>query len=82
MDLPQGRKTIGVKWVYKTKINAQGNVDKYKARLVAKGYKQKSNIDYHDAYALVARLDTVRMILTLAAQKGGKFTQWRLSLPF
>ena len=38
-DLPKGHKTIGVKWVYKTKLKENGDVDKYKARLVAKGYK-------------------------------------------
>lgn len=38
-DLPKGQKAIGVKWVYKTKINEKGAVDKHKARLVAKGYK-------------------------------------------
>ena len=39
-DLPKGHKTIGVKWVFKTKLNKYGGVDKYKTRLVAKGYKQ------------------------------------------
>ena len=38
-DLPKGQKTIGVKWVYKTKQKENGEVDKHKARLVAKGYK-------------------------------------------
>ena len=46
IDLPKGDKTIGVKWVFKTKIKENGEVDKYKARLVAKGYKQEYAIDY------------------------------------
>ena len=45
-NLPKGHKTIGVKWVFKTKIKENGEVDKYKARLVAKGYKQEYGIDY------------------------------------
>lgn len=45
-DLPSEHKTIGVKWVFKTKFNEKGEVDKYKARLIAKGYKQKYGIDY------------------------------------
>jgi len=45
-DLPRGQKTIGVKWVFKTKLNENGEVDKYKARLVAKGYKQQYGTDY------------------------------------
>jgi len=45
-DLPAGAKKIGVKWVYKTKLNEHGDIDKYKARLVAKGYVQQHGIDY------------------------------------
>ena len=45
-NLPKGHKTIGVKWVFKTKIKENGEVDKYKARLVAKGYKQEYGIGY------------------------------------
>lgn len=44
--LPKGITPIGVKWVYKTKLNEDGNVEKYKARLVAKGYAQCYGVDY------------------------------------
>lgn len=67
-DLPKGHKSIGVKWVYKTKLNPQGKVEKYKARLVAKGYKQQLGIDYTEVFAPVARHDTIRLVLALAAQ--------------
>lgn len=70
MEFPKGAKKIGVKWVYKTKLNEQGEVQKYKARLVAKGYAQEYGVDYKEVYAPVARMDTVRMILALAAQRG------------
>ncbi|CAL5326432.1 unnamed protein product [Camellia sinensis] len=63
-------KKIGVKWVYKTKLKENGEVDKFKARLVAKGYVQQQGIDYTEVFAPVARMDTVRMIVALAAQKG------------
>ena len=69
-DLPAGAKTIGVKWIYKTKLNELGEVDKYKARLVAKGYSQQQGVDFTEIYAPVARMDTVRMIVALAAQRG------------
>eukprot|EP00268_Persea_americana_P068892 TRINITY_DN9688_c0_g1_i1.p1 TRINITY_DN9688_c0_g1~~TRINITY_DN9688_c0_g1_i1.p1 ORF type:complete len:612 (-),score=107.26 TRINITY_DN9688_c0_g1_i1:387-2222(-) len=67
-DLPQGHKTIGVKWVYKTKLNEKGEVDKHKARLVAKGYKQEYGVDYTEVFAPVARLDTIRAVLSMAAE--------------
>lgn len=68
-DLPRGAKTIGVKWVYKTKLNQLGEIEKYKARLVAKGYAQQQGVDYDEVYAPIARMDTVRMIIALAAQR-------------
>ncbi|GKV36625.1 hypothetical protein SLEP1_g44733 [Rubroshorea leprosula] len=67
-ELPKGKKTIGVKWVYKTKLKENGEVDKYKARLVAKGYKQEFGVDYQEVFAPVARHDTIRLVISLAAQ--------------
>ena len=61
-------KKIGVKWVFKTKFNENGEVEKYKARLVVKGYAQQHGIDYTDVFAPVARWDTIRMIIDLAAR--------------
>lgn len=68
-SLPKGKKPIGVKWVYKTKYKPDGQVDRLKARLVVKGYKQKPGIDYYEVFAPVARLDTIRLVIALAAQK-------------
>ncbi|KAG9440556.1 hypothetical protein H6P81_020721 [Aristolochia fimbriata] len=76
--LPLGKKSIGVKWVYKTKYQSNGKIDKLKARLVVKGYRQKSGIDYFEVFAPVARLDTVRMILSLAAQM--KWTTYQMDV--
>jgi Reverse transcriptase (RNA-dependent DNA polymerase) len=66
--LPKGHKPIGVKWVYKKKMNVQGEVERYKARLVAKGYKQKTEIDYEEVFAPVVRMETIRLLISLAAQ--------------
>ena len=68
VDLPAGKKSIGVKWVFKTKHNTNGEIEKHKARLVVKGYKQKAGIDYQEVFAPVARLETIRLVLALAAQ--------------
>lgn len=75
VDRPQHRKVIGVKWVYRTKLNADGSVNKYKARLVVKGYSQVFGVDFSETFAPVARLDTIRMLLALTAQKGWKTYQ-------
>ena len=59
-----------MKWIYKTKLNKHGEVDKYKARLVAKGYTQQHEVDYTEVFASVARMDTIWLVLALAAKKG------------
>ncbi|KAH9781357.1 hypothetical protein KPL71_008429 [Citrus sinensis] len=57
-----------LKWVYMTKLNENGEIDKYKAHLVAKGYKQEFGVDYKEVFAPVARLETIRLIIALASQ--------------
>ena len=66
MDKPLHKKAIGVKWVYRTKLNADGSVNKYKARLVVKGYAQLFGVDFSETFAPVARLDNIRLLLALA----------------
>nr|GEW14493.1 ribonuclease H-like domain, reverse transcriptase, RNA-dependent DNA polymerase [Tanacetum cinerariifolium] len=61
---------ICLKWVYKVKRDIMGNVVKYKARLVAKGFVKKKRVDFDKVFAPVAGLDTVRLILSIAAQNG------------
>ncbi|KAL5537821.1 hypothetical protein UlMin_043514 [Ulmus minor] len=81
-SLPKGHKAIGVKWVYKTKRNAKGEIERHKARLVAKGYSQKAGIDYDEVFAPVARLETIRLIISLAAQNKWKIQQMDVKSAF
>jgi hypothetical protein len=75
VDMPTHKQPIGVKWVYRTKLNADGTINKHKARIVVKGYAQVFGVDFSETYAPVARLDTIRMLLAIAAHKGWKIFQ-------
>nr|GEW22933.1 zinc finger, CCHC-type [Tanacetum cinerariifolium] len=68
--LPPEQKAIGLKLVYKTKRDAEGKIIKYKAKLVAKGYVQEQGTDFDEVFTPVARIETVRLILALAAYHG------------
>jgi hypothetical protein len=63
-DLPAGHRPIGLKWVFKTKRDAR-----HKARLVAKGYVQREGVDFDEVFATVAPLDSVRLLVAIAAQQ-------------
>eukprot|EP00253_Pinus_taeda_P030362 PITA_30362 len=65
--LPAGRKPIGSKWVFKKKTNAEEKVEKCKARLVAQGYSQVPGIDFGDIFSSVAKITSIRLLLSVAA---------------
>ena len=69
-------------WVFKKKMRPDGTIEKYKARLVAKGYTQKEREDYFDTYSPVARLTTIRVLISLAASHGLLIHQMDIKITF
>ncbi|GKD10391.1 putative ribonuclease H-like domain-containing protein [Tanacetum coccineum] len=61
VDLPNGKRAIGTKWVYRNKKDERGIVNKNKARLVIQGYTQEEGIDYDEVFAPVARIEAIRL---------------------
>src|SRR5699024_8998877 len=70
VEKPADRKVVKAKWVYKKKLNLNGEVEKYKARLVAKGFTQRKGIDYNETFSPTVRYESVRILFALAAQYG------------
>ena len=73
--LPPGKTALGCKWVYKIQYNADGSIERYKARLVVMGNHQIEGVDYNETFAPVARMVTVRCVLTIAISKGWELHQ-------
>ena len=68
-------KAIGYKWVYSIKLRFDGTLDQYKARLVALENMQEYEVDYEERFALVAKMTTVRMVISIVASQGWPLPQ-------
>jgi hypothetical protein len=82
VEHPYECKPVGRKWVFKKKLRLDGTIEKYKARLVAKGYTQKEREDFFDTYSPVARLTTIRVLLSPAASYGLLVHQMDIKMVF
>jgi hypothetical protein len=74
-ELPPGRSAIGSRWTYTIKRSLDGSIKRYKARFVAKGFSQRPGIDYDEIYSPVIKLDSLRVILSMAANRVLSVTQ-------
>ena len=67
--MPPRRKLVQCKWIYNTKLVSNGTTTKYKAQLVKNEYSQVHGLDYNETFAHVARMDSIRLALSIAASK-------------
>ncbi|XP_035227835.1 uncharacterized mitochondrial protein AtMg00820-like [Stegodyphus dumicola] len=66
---PEGRKVVKCKWVFKRKLNKDGQVERYKARLVARGYTQVEGIDYKETFSPVIKTKSIRTLLAFSVEQ-------------
>ncbi len=67
VEIPKGAKTVGYKWIYKTKLDSKGKIERFKARLVAKGFSQREGIDYNETSSPISKKDSFRIVMALVA---------------
>ncbi|CAI7797843.1 unnamed protein product [Closterium sp. NIES-54] len=82
VELPEGRKAITSKWLFKIKSDDDGKIERYKSRLVAKGYQQKEKVDYKEFFAPVVKPTTLRTLLAGATIKGWVVKQMDVTTAF
>ena len=69
-------KPLSFKWVFKRKRKVDGSFDKYKARLLIKYHKQTESLNYFDTYSPVTRINSIRMVVVIAALMNFKYIKW------
>ena len=79
---PKDKNIIGTKWVFKNKMNEDGQIIRNKARLVCKGYSQIEGIDFEETFAPVAHVEAIMMFLAFSCSKGFKIYQMDVKLAF
>jgi hypothetical protein len=79
---PVGKSVVTSKWLYKTKIVADGSVEKHKVRFVARGFSQIEGVDYDETFTPIARYTSIRTIIAIAAEMGWRIHQMDVKTAF
>ena len=79
---PEGKSVVTSKWLYKIKHAVGGSIEKYKARFVACGFSQIEGVDYDETFALVARVSSIRAVISVMAKMGWKIHQMDVKTAF
>ena len=75
-ERPKDKKAVSCRWIFTAKYQSNGTLDLYKVWLVAKGYTQTYEIDYEETFALLTKMNTIRIILFLATHFGLEMHQF------
>ena len=82
VERPKGKNIVDCKWIFTLKYKADGSLKRHKARLVAKGYTQTYGVDYQETFALLAKMNTIRILLSLATHYNWKLLQYDVKNAF
>ena len=82
VNRPKKVSVLKNRWVFKMKTNSKGHIERYKARLVVKGFEHKGGIDYGETFTPVVRINSIRLILALAAKNGWCLRQFDVKTAF
>jgi len=82
VDFPKKKKIIGCKWVFTVKYKSNAGIDQYKARLVAQGFSQTYGIDYEETFTPVAKLNSIRVLLSIAVNMDWELFQFDIKNAF
>jgi hypothetical protein len=82
VEISNGTKNVGCKWIYKTKYDSKGKIERFKARLAAKGFTQREEIDYTETFSPVSKKDSFQIVMALVAHYDFELHQMNVKTVF
>ena len=81
-ELPKGKRHVGCKWFFTVKYKSNGEIDRYMAHQVARGFIQQYGLDYEETFALIAKLNIISILLSMATNLDWPFHQMAIKNAF